>query len=101
MEWSDFNSQLARKSAEVVKKQPSTYLFGPLINAQPAHQDTVLTSVVYMMKSLHDLGMTYIQLSPDMQLYIQAIQIKWSDSQRFQNFILRPGVTHIVHRPLV
>ena len=31
-----------------------------------------------------------------MQLYIQAMQIKWSDSQRFQNLILRPGVMHIV-----
>ena len=31
-----------------------------------------------------------------MQLYIQAMQIKWSDSQRFQNFILRPGVMDIV-----
>jgi hypothetical protein len=48
------------------------------------------------MKSLQDLGMTYIQLSPDMQLYIQAMQIKWSDPQRFQNLILRPGVMHIV-----
>ena len=96
MELSGFNNQLARKSAEIVKKQPSTYLFGPLINAPPAHPDTVLISVVYMMKSLQDLGMTYIQLSPDMRLYIQAMQIKWSDSQRFQNLILRPGVMHIV-----
>ncbi len=47
-------------------------------------------------KSLQDLGMTYIQLSPDMQLYIHATQMKWSDSQRLQNLILRPGVMHIV-----
>ena len=40
--------------------------------------------------------MIYIQLSPDMQLYIQAMQIKWSDSQRFQNLILRAGVMHLV-----
>lgn len=52
MEWNGFNSQLARQSAETVSKQPSTYLFGPLIDAPPAHPDTVLTSLVYMMKSL-------------------------------------------------
>ena len=55
------------------------YLLEPLINSPPAHPDTVLTSVVYMMKSLQELGMAYAQLSPDMQLYIQALQIKLSD----------------------
>ena len=96
MEWSGFNSQLARQTTEIEKKNPSTYLFGPLIDAPPAHPDTVLTSLIYMMKSLNDLGMTYIHLSPDMQLYIQAMQIKWNDPLRFQNLILRPGVMHIV-----
>ena len=101
MEWSGFNCQLARESTEMVKHQPSAYalpayLFGPLSNAPPAQPDAVLISVVYMMKSLEDLGMTYIHLSPDTQLYIQAMQIKWSDPQRFRNLILRPGVMHIV-----
>ena len=68
----------------------------PLINAPPAHPDTVLTSVMYMMQSLTDLGMTYIHLSPDMQLYIQAMQIKWNEPQAFDKLILRPGVMHIV-----
>ena len=46
-----------------LQKQASTYLLGPLINSPPAHPDTVLTLVVYMMKSLQELGMTYSQLS--------------------------------------
>ena len=62
---------LVRLSEEIVKKQASTYL--------PAHPDTILTLVVYMMKSLQELGMTYSQLSPDMHLYIQALQIKLID----------------------
>ena len=72
------------------------YLFGPLLNAPPAHLDTVLTSVMYMMKSLTELGMTYIHLSPDMQLYIHAMQIKWNEPQAFDKLILRPGVMHSV-----
>ena len=72
------------------------YLFGPLIIAPPAHPDTVLTSVMYMMQSLTDLGMTYIHLSPDMQLYIQAMQIKWNEPQAFDKLIMRPSVMHIV-----
>ena len=95
MEWGGFNSQLARQSTGCTKRGPSMYLFGPLINAPPAHPDRVLTSVMYMMKSLTDLGMTYIHLSPNLQLYIQAIQIKWSEPQAFDRLILRPGVMHI------
>ena len=72
------------------------YLFGPLINAPPAHPDTVLTSVMYMMQSLTDLGKTFIHLSPDMQLYIQAMQIKLNEPHAFDKLILRPGVMHIV-----
>ena len=53
-----------------------------------AHPDTILTSVMYMMQSLTDLGMTYIHLSPDMQLYIQAMQIKWNEPQAFDKLIL-------------
>ena len=45
------------------------------------------------MKSLQELGMTYAQLSPDMQLYIQALL---SDQDIFQNLILQPGVMYIV-----
>ena len=40
--------------------------------------------------------MTYIHLSHDMQLYIQAMQIKWNEPQAFDKLILRPGVMHIV-----
>ena len=79
MEWAGFNHHLVTLSEEIVKKQAPTYLLGPLINSQPAHPDIVLTSVVYMMKSLQELGITYAQLSPDMQLCIQTLQIKLSD----------------------
>ena len=95
-EWGGFNSQLARQSTGCTKRGPSMYLFGPLINAPPAHPDTVLTSVMCMMQSLTDIGMTYIHLSPDMQLYIQAMQIKLNEPHAFDKLILRPGVMHIV-----
>ena len=95
-EWGGFNSQLARQSTGCTNRGPSMYLFGPLINAPPAHPDTVLTSVMCMMQSLTDLGMTYIHVSPDMQLYIQAMQIKLNEPHAFDKLILRAGVMHIV-----
>ena len=59
MEWSGFNNQLARKQTPSETKPATVYLFGPLIDAPPAHQDTVLTSVLYTKKSLLDLDMQY------------------------------------------
>ena len=88
MEWSGSNRQHARKSSEIVNTKTSTYLFGPLINAPRAHPDTVLSYLVYVMKSLLDLAIIYIQLSPDVHLHSQAMRVKWSDSQRFQNLIV-------------
>ena len=43
---------------------------GSLIDAPPAHQDTILTSMLYMKKSLLDLDMQYAALSVDMQLHM-------------------------------
>ena len=82
MEWAGFNNHLVRLSEEIVKKQASTYY----VPVGAADQFTACTSGystyisgLYIMKSLQELGMTYSQLSPDMQLYIQALQIKLSD----------------------
>ena len=62
MEWFGFNNQEARK--DVYRQKPaSTYMFGPLIDAKASHPDTVLTSLVYIMKSLADMGMTYAHIS--------------------------------------
>ena len=95
MEWSGFNAMIARTS-DVDKKPASTYLFGPVIDAPPSHPDTVLTSLTYMQRSLKQMGMIYIHLSPDMQLYMVASQIKWNDMERFKDIILQPGVMHII-----
>ena len=95
IEWNGFNTKLARTS-DVDKKPASTYLFGPLIDAPPSHPDTVLTSMSYMQRSVKRMGMKYIHLSPDMQLYMVASQIKWNDVERFKDIILRPDVMHII-----
>ncbi len=96
MEWYGFNNQLARKQVPASAKPATVYLFGPLIDAPPSHPDTVLTSLLYMKKSLAELGMTYANLSIDMQLYMVAQQIKWWEPARFNEVILRPGAMHII-----
>lgn len=96
MEWSGYNCKLARDQVPSATKPATVYLFGPLVDAPPAHPDTVLTTLVYTQKALTDLGMNFANLSVDMQLYIVAQQIKWSDPDRFVNVILRPGAMHIL-----
>ena len=89
MEWSGFNNRLACEH-KARKKPASTYMFGPLIDAKASHPDSVLTSLEYLRKSLTEMGMSYIQISVDLQLYMVACQIKWNDPDRFGNVILRP-----------
>ena len=96
MEWHGFNNKLARTEVPSRQKPANTYLVGPLIDSPPHHPDTVLTSLRYIQKSLVDMGMTYVHLSIDIQLYMVSQQIKWNDRQAFQNIILRPGAMHVI-----
>ena len=93
IEWGGYNAALAR--VECSPKPPTTYMFGPLIDAPPSHPDTVLTTLSYFEKTLTELGMKTSNLSADMQLYIVATLIKWaSHGKRFKSVILRPGGMH-------
>ena len=66
MEWAGFNNHLVRLSEEIVKKQASTFLLGPLINSPPAHPDTMIqylhrfkSSVWHMLSSRQICNCTY------------------------------------------
>ena len=93
IEWGGYNAALAR--VECSPKPPTTYMFGPLIDAPSSHPDTVLTTLSCLDKTLTELGMKTSNLSADMQLYILATLIKWaSHGNRFKSVILRPGGMH-------
>ncbi|KAL8585526.1 hypothetical protein ACOMHN_051411 [Nucella lapillus] len=56
MEWAGFNARLDRQEAEATPKKPKTLVvFGPLLDAPPAHPDTVLTTLIYLEKTLKNL----------------------------------------------
>ena len=73
-----------------------TYMFGPLIDASPSHPDTILTTLTYMWRSLLDMGMTYVHLSIDMQLFVVTKQVCWYQPLQFKNIIVHPGGMHII-----
>ncbi|KAL8593919.1 hypothetical protein ACOMHN_032339 [Nucella lapillus] len=56
MEWAGFNARLDRQEAEATPKKPKTLVvFGPHLDAPPAHPDTVLTTLIYLEKTLKPL----------------------------------------------
>lgn len=54
----------------------------------------MLSTIAYLDTSLKNLGMSYSHITFDMQLYMIACQIKWSDPQRWSSVVLRPGMMH-------
>ena len=71
-------------------------MFGPLIDAPPAHPDTILATLSYMQKAIVDMGMTLVHVSSDMQLFIVTKQVCWNQPEQFHNVIVHPGGMHII-----
>lgn len=93
VDWAGYNAYEDRKS-ETSSKPKTIVVFGPLIDSPPSHPDTVLTTLVYLERSLKSFGMKYAHITVDLQLYIVACQIQWSDPMRWKSVILHPGMMH-------
>ena len=84
-----------RQSHETGKKQLATkYIFGPLIDAPPAHPDTVLTALNVIADFTQKHGQKYVYVVADMQLLKISMQIKWADPLKWRYLCLRPGGMH-------
>ena len=77
LDWSSYNAVQDRSDDSRAPKLKTTSVFGPLLDFPPVHPDTVLSTITF-----------------DMQLYVIACSIKWSDPQRWSTVILRPGMMH-------
>ena len=64
-------------------------VFGPLLDAPPAHPDMVLTTLVYLEKTLKTLGMKYDHLSIDIQLSCIG---QCKDPSRWKSVVLHPCI---------
>ena len=95
VEWAGFNAYLDRQEASTSTKKPKTLVvFGRLLDAPPAHPDTVLTTLIYLEKTLNTFGMQYAHLSVDLQLYQKSCLVQWSDPCRWKSLVLHPGMMH-------
>ena len=94
IEWNGFNCYIAREQCAI--KPASIYMFGPLVDLPPAHNDTVLSTLIYMQNSLKDMGMKFVHILIDMQLFSIAKQICWNQKEKFQSVVLHPGGMHII-----
>ena len=50
--------------------------------------------MAYIDMTTKGLGMTHVHITLDMQLYIIACLIQWSNALRWQSIVLRPGMMH-------
>ena len=81
----------------VTSSKPFTPLsFGPLIDAPPSHTDTIVTTLDYCKNYSQSLGMNTVHVTLDMQLYMVAIQVKWSDPEKWATLVIHPGEMHCV-----
>ena len=65
-----------------------------MIDAPPAHLDTVLTTLSYLERSMRSFGMQYVTV--DLQLYQTTCLVQWNYHERWKNLILvlHPGMMH-------
>ena len=71
VELAGFNTYLDRQEASTSTMQEAKTLvvFGTLLDAPPAHPDTVVATLVYLENNLKTFGMQYAHSSVDLQLY--------------------------------
>ena len=69
-------------------------VFGPLLDAPPAHPDTVMATLVYLEKTLTTFGMQYAHSSVDQHLYQISCLMQWSDPYRWKYLVLHPRMMH-------
>ena len=85
-EFSCFNTARSREQGHGV--QPSTTaVYRPLIDMNPADQDTMLTAMVEAQTLTNDCGQAVTVFTNDHQLYRVAVGVKWVYQDRFLNFI--------------
>ena len=76
VEWGGSNAQ-QDPVMEVPGNTPKTLVvFGHMIDSPPAHPDTVMTTFVYLQRTLNAVGMQYTHVSVDLQLYHTACPVQ-------------------------
>ena len=96
LEWSGYTTVLAMDHHVTSPKPCTPFTFGLLINAPPSHPDTIVTTLDYCKNYLQSLGMNRVHITLDMQLYMVAIQVKWSDPEKWATLVMHPGGMHCV-----
>ena len=69
VEWDGFNTYLDRQEASTSAKKQRQWWYLPLLDAPPAHPDTVMATLVYLENTLKTFGMQYAHSSVDQHLY--------------------------------
>ena len=92
-EYNRFNKQLMREAGNHC--QAATKIcYLPIIDLNPAHPDTVLTSMREVKRITEDANQMYTVYTNDQQLYKISVQICWFNRDEFKLFISRLAGMH-------
>ena len=76
VEWAGFNAQQDPVMDGPGNTPKTLVVFGPMIDSPPAHPDTVMTTIVYLQRTLNAFGMQYTHVSVDLRLYHTACPVQ-------------------------
>ena len=75
-------------------KSKTKVIFTPLLDRTPSDPSTVLTAMIEAEKITNQAGQNITIFKADQQLYRVALEVMWTEPNRFQNFIPRTGGMH-------
>ena len=90
-----FNSHLNRADGHTIIPA-TTCVHTQLIDMKPSDPDTMLTAMVEAERLVKSTGQDIVVFTCDQQLYKVAVNITWTNPERFQKFVLRLGGMHFI-----
>ena len=94
-EFNGYNTTLTRQQGiSYAPKTQAAYL--PLIDMTPSDPDTILTALHEAKRLTEERGQKKTIFTSDQQLYKVAVEVKWTDPERFADVIVRLGGMHML-----
>ena len=92
-DFNGFNTERMRRTNQGIQPK-SEVRYRPLINKTPSDPSTMLTAMTDVEKKTKEAGQQQTVFTADQQLYRVALDIIWSNPERWKNFIPRLGGMH-------
>ena len=90
-----FNTKLTRESGECLKEKTNIF-YTPLIDNKPSDPSTILTAMLEYKNVTEEAGQAITIFTADQQLYRVALDIIWSNPEKWSTFFVRLSGKHML-----